>query len=1609
MSQSSWEQAGKVKRTRKRRRVLLGSLLTLLVLVILLVVLAPTIASPFVPGIVESKGSAAVKGSIEVDSVRLTWLGPQRVKGLRILEPGKQVVADVDVSAGVGLLSLALGGRDLGTITVSGDAVIRRDAQGQVNVVDATSPATPKPPPAPKPAGKPASIPPELRAKLDLAGLSVAYSDATLEAQGVKSVAIKGLSGTAAFLPGAPISVDLSGTINADAAADDQGSLKIRATVDKAVQTDGALTIDQATVDANVTIERLSPQLLDRLTTAPLDVAQAAGSKIDIVVKATGPWTRPDASLDVKSANITARGAVGFDAQSLVARQPIVVALNQSALGAIDRTWLASVTGGSLEVHAMPSVELTLSSLRVPIDGAGIGAVGVQVGVSLGAVDAGVRVGEGETAIARRITTQPATFTLSSESLARGLTSTGNLAFKVDGADAGTLTLDLSAAGLLDAQGNVQSGRLPEVRGKLALEGVDTAVIQPFVAASGLDASREIGPRLSLGLELTPQTDATGIRGFVTSGNVNGDLNLVLAGTRLTSTDLPSQLRVGSLGPLLSRLLEKQGVRVREGAAFDLVLQQLDVDLAGVLDSRSLAPSDVAARAELMVGPTSGVFLDQQSTRTFSIEQVGVLAQFTGAARSAQVRMASGGDVDGRPAGNITAEFRFDEFVASDGSWTFGMPTSIRGRAELAQFATSLIEPYLKVEGMTARDLIGPTVDLVLDAAPAGNATAIKFTLTSEQISGDGALVLRPDAITLGAEGLTITHASLGPLVASLAKPGEAGSVRPAGAGLEVSLSRLNLPLDPQTRAPLLDQLDAASRVALRQVHFDRPGIDAGDQLELRQLVLKAEVKPGTPATLETNAVFYNRRQQFRADGAFQAPGLATALAGGKFDLVTLKPSGRLAAPELPGSLLAEGIRMAKLQGVDADALAADVAGEKFALQVSAVTDGDHLNTTVTATGQRLQLDAGATLAGALERATFSTEIKLSRPSTEQLMRAFLPQMAGSVGIVGTTAIRLEGSLSSEKAVEARVRVPAITLSGLEEQPLRFALDSTVKTTLPSDPTAARPLAVVFSANVEDSERRSVAQASGNIDATLGGQATPPMSGNLTATGVRTAWADKLLGSEDLYQGLLGRTLAVSAEASIDQATQATKIAADIQAPNLQSTSKLSTTLRRGAVLLDQPYAAVWTGDAAWLSRRLSGALADKAPRIDAPLRVELDLKQLTLPSSTQKQNGVNLGVDMALRVPQADLTMPGGEKRAYRTILVTARTSEQGTGVDAALTGDLRLNENAPIRAIDLTANVRRLAGNGLLTPKEAFVNADGRLGNLPTSIVDALAGANGLLIDMLGPEVAVEDIKIRRAPMEGGTVAFKARSPNALAQLGGTFKDDREDGQLVDGFFVVDEGSFVELSAFEAAFTKKVFDVVPIFGSLERSAEADRPSRITIRSMRLPMAGGIEDIDFNLLADLGTVRYGLSGALEGALKWSGQRSVGQMGARLLPFDVSMGDGIVRYENLVVPLGEFPFSSNGTINLMGKTKDLLILMPAGQFAVEAFGIQGVVAEFVNKSVKIPMNNAGVLENKVWKPDFSKAQGQLFAPDKILDDTLRNRLGDLLKPRGGGQSGGGGG
>ncbi|GAB4385072.1 MAG: hypothetical protein Kow0022_09620 [Phycisphaerales bacterium] len=1580
MSPSAWDEAGKVKRTHKRRRLVLAAVGVLLLTLVVLVIFAPAIASPFARSIIAQKASAAIEGNVEVRRVHLSWTGPQRVTGLRILERDRQVVADVDLNVGVGLVSLAMGGRDLGTIGVTGVANIRRDEAGRINAAEAIRPAgqASKPAPArrPAPAGSGGgSIPSKLRAKLDLSGLSIHYSDPALRRSGVEGLSLRAVTGTGGFAPGVPLTFQAKATIASDGRSDEQGTISITASVSDLVDAAGMVTMERATLEARATVQALNPALIARLVDAPIDIEKAAGSPVSVTVTAGGSVLAPDAGFEMTAANAEITGKVGLEDQTLVLREPLVVALNRQALAAVDRAWLAQMTGGSLEVNEMPTVRVSVSTLRVPLSGPLLDSLAVEGAFEIGAMDASVRVGEGEAAVMRRIVTQPASFTAASESLASGLDCAGSIAFQVDGSDGGTLTLNVSASDLVQSSHSGAAPVRPRVRGTLALEGVDTAVVQPLVAAAGVDMLSEAGPRLNMRVELAPDDeDATVLHALVASQNINADFNLRFAGSRLVSTELPSQLRAGSIGPLLSRLLAEMGIRVSGGASLDIALQQLDLDLASMLDGGVLSPDDLNARAEVILGPTSGTIARTGRSHSFDLEQVGLLVQFVGPARAAQIRLATGGALDGRPAGNLVAEFRLDELLGSDGSWQVGMPAAVRGRAELTGLNSSLLEPFVTLEGTSMAELVGSTVDLVIAASPGGERTTrIVLSLTSEQITGDGGFLLSPDLLTLDASGLTFTHAALAPALASLVDLGPAASVRRQGGQIEWALTHFQLPLDPQTRAPLLERLLLGTRLSVRDIYVDRPNLPASDQFELRQLVVRAQVKPGQPGTADVAALAFDRRRPARMDAHLELPGLIDALTGkAPFSVASLRPSGTLAAPELYPAVLIEALALAPLPGVDVAALAGDLAGETFSVQADLNTVDDKLGMKLAARGLRFRIDAAVAIGDRLESGTFTSQVNLSRAAADQLVRALAPRMLDTVELAGPAALRVAGSLKADRSIQADFKVVDLSIAGLESQPVSFALDATLRTSLPDVAGKDRPLSVTFQSAAKDSSGAGVASATGDLTMMIGGEVPGAISGTVRVAGLRSAWVDKALGSEDFYQGLIGASVAITADATHEQAHGATRFTVDIQAPRLASASKLSGTLRSGAIVLDQPYSATWTGDSAWLSRRLQSSLEDKAPSVDAPVRLALDLRQLTLPAATQRVPDVVLLLDLEARVPQIDITMPGGEKRSYRSLVVTARSNSDHSGINARIGADVTIAGGPASRAIDVTAFVRALVVHDVLTLDRAYVNADAVLRHIPTSVVDALAGTGGLLVDMLGSEVAIDDLKIRRAPAEGGTVSLTATSTNARAVIAGTITDAEKDGRLVDGFLVVDSKSFLELSRISKELSARVFSYVPLVVRLQRDPNEDRPSRIRVNSMRLPLKGGLSEIEFSLLADLGSMKYtpgielpdGVSVPFGVAMPdLGGQREIL---ARVQPFDITMAGGVIAYDRLKLPIGEFELDSRGTIDLVHRSRNLVAVVPLGELADEGLRLPGPIGNLAKGLLRLGLTNSGPIDGAKW-------------------------------------------
>lgn len=190
-------------RTRTRKFFIVsGSLLLLLFLIIAL--LPAMISAGLLNGTIRGSLSANVKGEIDFQSLRLTWFGPQEVRGLSVTdETGAQALV-ADLSASPSLFSFIFGGPSLIEATISG--VVRGDLypDGSTSferLVD----DRPKPAPKPSEPVKPFSLAGVPSVALRVAGIEAHLRDVA----GGQNIVVSDLQGDVTYVPGDRVQFEL--------------------------------------------------------------------------------------------------------------------------------------------------------------------------------------------------------------------------------------------------------------------------------------------------------------------------------------------------------------------------------------------------------------------------------------------------------------------------------------------------------------------------------------------------------------------------------------------------------------------------------------------------------------------------------------------------------------------------------------------------------------------------------------------------------------------------------------------------------------------------------------------------------------------------------------------------------------------------------------------------------------------------------------------------------------------------------------------------------------------------------------------------------------------------------------------------------------------------------------------------------------------------------------------------------------------------------------------------------------------------------------------------------------------------------------------------------
>ena len=321
------------------------------------------------------------------------------------------------------------------------------------------------------------------------------------------------------------------------------------------------------------------------------------------------------------------------------------------------------------------------------------------------------------------------------------------------------------------------------------------------------------------------------------------------------------------------------------------------------------------------------------------------------------------------------------------------------------------------------------------------------------------------------------------------------------------------------------------------------------------------------------------------------------------------------------------------------------------------------------------------------------------------------------------------------------------------------------------------------------------------------------------------------------------------------------------------------------------------------------------------------------------------------------------------------------------------------------ITGRIDRLADRrGVPTPESAQITATGAFPALPTPIIDALAKQGGLLTEALGPTISVQ-LQAQNLSTQGGTLRASATSERAQATIG---------GRVENGAFVQSEPTQVTMRIITPSLTQRLGGSLPVVGTLEKRAE-DEPGVVRAENLTLPIDGDLSKLNGRVTIDPGIARFTTSGGFQSLLKVAGQRQEGLLGRKIEPFVVNIQRGVLSYDRFGLPLGEFSIETTGSVDLVNRRMDLVTYVPFFALTDEVAGslstnLAGAIGQFpggVDRATLVPLRTSGSFgapKTEVATGLFVQQFGKslLETPGRLVDDVIRKRLEDLLRPREGG-------
>lgn len=1551
------------------KKFVIGLGVLVVVLVAAVALLTPIIASNLLTRTIPLDLPSG-KGSLALSDVAISWGGPQRIGKVTLDDAQGARMADLNVAVRTSLVGLITSGGNIGTITASGSLNIKEEQLASSTTTKPTAPQT-----APKGSSSssaPLEIPSGLRATLDVKPVNITYTP-----RAGSGLSPLNITDFAAFIT---VSGAGDATLNLSAASP---TIDVKGAARKFVTTSGRLDLASAEGELNATISAPG-ELVEALTRLALKAPAGGASQSS----AAAP-TEVAASLTVSGGRLRLTDST----------RPITIK------GPVPQALLAMLAGAdaAFSIEGSPSITKTIDALDLALPSAS-GAMdlrgsSIRATLSTTPIEGAIRSGSSG---AFRV--EPATFVLDAPDLAKDITLKGAARGSFDGRDAGSIEIDALVAGILDEKGTPRAGLPAGLRADVKLVDVPTVLGDPLIRAQGLSLPELVGPAMNAALSVRTLESASGslpptrIQANITADHLNAKLDAQVNQDAITLKGEALSISATRIAPLLRALIKDQPQFVFSGdGRATLTARDLTAPmLSGSMPDLTRLTGDIAMTI-------SDLTLEQGAgDRPLALQSLTTTLAVTGlsAPKITMKHVLSSG---GKPF-NTDGDFTLDGLLAkSDGPWPYVSvtPASLKpaGTLTIVGLPSDLLGFMPADLRAGARQSLGETLNLEAKGSrdPGGSAD-LDLTITSEGLNARAGFLVDATTLRTKDQGITATLLRPAPLVQSAMQSQPESVVAGVnwGEALTLDVPTLSMKL-PQGGAPLaLNSIDLEARLRSAGIDIDlrpSPGSRA-ERIEARTLDASIRNTPteGASLSLDSEGSYAGEAFLLKGDMAF-----GKILGEQSIDLAALTPKGAIEALSIPSALAA--VFDAKNGPIIREAT-----GQRFDLSLRAPASGDASTTAVGPRSIALNLKSAnlnAASSVALEGKTVNVgqsdvALTLTPALVDAALAAHAPDLKPAPAlaqparfnlVVFPTGVELDEknapNLDSLRVVRAMLTSPddvVVMDIPAGEKPINAGLrgieaglawlhrdirkrEGSLKAQLFEPSTPAKVLAVL--------------EATSDL-------ASPPATFSARINQIDAAGVDALLGQPGLLAGLVGPAAAVGLDGSSQKGVQT--ILAQVTSERLNTSMNLRRTETR--IDLAEPARVALTLPATWANRYL---MSERPGQPAAALRfaddapITMNLLALSLASGeTPLRPGVfNLSADAT--APQLRFTTAEGKNVEVQSLNAAVRSEAASKGIAFDISSSRVGLAGGPAAPLTIKGNAANITDDsGKPTPDALALTAQAS-GTLPTALVDALANQKGLLIDLLGATTKVE-LTAANLSKQAGSMSGKIDASNINAAIAGDVRD---------ASFIAQGPATIAINRITPEFSKRYLEsVIPIVSKFEKTTD-DEPATIRAQGLTLPTDSDTRKINGVIDVDLGTLQFTTSDFFGRLVKFAGGKEKGRVGQRVKPFQFVAQQGVVSYEKIELPLGEFDIETRGQVDLNTQRMDVVTFVPFYAVAEELAGAVRNVPG-IDRLTRIPIRTHGPLDNPK-----SEVKLDLLVQDSvpgIIEDVLPEDIKKALPP-----------